>query len=441
MFLKLIFPQKFHRFLSRSLMFWLLLTLIIRFFLMAFTIHPDFFFIHMFPNLFVSHGISNIYQIFNSNQYLKTTIYYSPLVFIFFSLVQLIFKPINAGFSELMDNAFKIDASSFNTNPIIYFQGAQDSVYINFFLMKLPYLLFDIVLLAILIRLSNNWTNAKKIFFISLFNPVVLYGTYMFGQFDIIPTTLLLLGIYLVIARKLLSGMLLIGLSAALKNFSLILILPVALSVGKDFKEKIKLSLYGFLPFVVSFLAFFLQAPNQAIYMIIPKFYVEKVNLNPAIFSTVSKIARYSILFLSYGLVLFSANFIKTSKAAKVIGLSLISLLLLFALSPIVLFHYVTIVIPLLVIFLVEKKWFTSSLALYITSIAIFKNWTRIQQLGLLAPINKRFYEGIQSTSEIVSNYISYSVISSTFYIIFFITSVVFILVSFKKIIFQSPVK
>ena len=174
MFLRLIFPQNFHKFLSPNLSFWLLLALVIRFFLMAFTIHPDFFFIHMFPNLLVSHGVTNVYKIFEDYLYAGNSIYYSPPVMYFFSAVQFIASPINIGFSQLMDKAYAIDTTYINTDPTIYFQPVTRSTYLNFFLMKFPYLLFEVALLAILLRLSKKWHEARKIFFISLFNPIVL---------------------------------------------------------------------------------------------------------------------------------------------------------------------------------------------------------------------------------------------------------------------------
>ena len=250
-----------------------------------------------------------------------------------------------------------------------------------------------------------------------------------------------MLGIYLILSGKPAFGMLVIGIAATFKNFALILILPIALSVGANLREKLKLSLYGFLPFVISYLIVLVQAPSQAIYMIIPKAYIEKVQLNPSVYSTISKFVRYITLILNYGVILALANFLKIDKTTKILGLSTIALLALFTFSPIVLFHYLTIVIPLLLLFFIQKKWFIAVFSIFIISIAIFKNWTRIQQLGLFAPLDNRFFTETPATSEIIDRIFPYTYISSTFYVTFFLISIFLILVSYKEIIFQARQK
>ena len=438
-FLKLIFPRRFYRFLSPELFNLLILSLVLKFFLMVFAIHPDFFFIHMFPNLLVSHGVVNIYELFASELSNKPGFYYSPPVFYFFSAVQIAFKPILPGFSIYMDNAFEIYKSGLAT-PLAYLNSFDINYFRPFFLLKLPYILFDLGVSTVIVRLVDSWPKAKKAFLFWIFNPVVLYGTYAYGQFDIIPTFLLLLTLFLGLKKRIILAMLTIGLAATFKNFALVAILPVAFSLGKDYRNRLMLSLIGLSPFVLSLLCVYIQAPSQVLYTLIPKFYLSKTALDENVYSSLSKFTRYFLLFISYISVLGFSLFAKINLKEKIIGLVTFNLLSLFAFSPVILFHYLTIVTPFLILLFADRKKFTQFFYLYIASAAIFKLWTPIQQLGLLAPINNSFLY-LPSTSEIISKVFPYTYLSSIFYIVFFILSLHFMFEIATRLIFKSELK
>lgn len=434
--LRVIFPKKFHHKLENSLYMWIFIALVLRLFLMVFSIHSDFFFIHMFPNLLVSHGVWNIYKLFATDLTTQSGFYYTPTVFYFFSLVQFMLHPLVQEFGGYMDKAYSLYKFGALT-PLDYINSIKINYFYIFFLMKLPYLIFDIGILFIILRMVKTWQNAKKSFLLWLFNPVVLYGTYAYAQFDIIPTFLLLLGVYFCFKNKIILGMLVIGIAATFKNFALFAVLPIAFSLGKNIKERFYLSLLGFSPFLISIAIVFLQASTQAIYTIIPKFYFAKISTSTSIFSLFSRMTRYLSFGLVYFLVLLFSIYGKVDIKEKVIGLSLISLISLFAFSPVILFHYVTILLPLLIIYLVGEKWFSRLFFLYIFSIAIFKLWTPTQQLGLFAPINSSFFY-LPSTSTLVSHIFPYSYLSSFFYYIFFGLSIFFVIKVSFKLVLQS---
>lgn len=411
--------------------------LLLRFFLMAFSVHPDFFFIQMFPNLLVSHGGWNVYQLFATELSTRAGFYYSPPVFYFFSLVQFVLGHLLPGFANYMDHAYALYRAGF-TSPLDYLNAVKINYFAIFFVMKFPYLIFDAGVLILLMKLIKQEAARKKAFYLWLFCPVTLYGAYMYGQFDIIPTFLLLLGLFLSFKKKPILAILTIGIAATFKNFAVLAILPVGLSLGRNLKEKVMLCILGFIPFIISTGTVFFQAPSQAIYTIIPKFYVAKTSLPVA--SSVSIVLRYLVFTFMYALVMVFAMFGRVETTKKVIGLSLISLISLFAFTPVILFHYILILLPLLIIFFAKEKWFNAIFFLYIISVAIFKLWTPIQQFGLFAPINNAFLS-FPSTSDLINKLFPYSYLSSLFYYVFFILSMFFILRIFYELIFQSDIK
>ena len=71
-------------------------------------------------------------------------------------------------------------------------------LYLHLILLKIPYLPFDIISAYFLYRLFAAKREKFLAFTFWMFNPWVLYSTYMMGQFDIIPTTFVILALYIV---------------------------------------------------------------------------------------------------------------------------------------------------------------------------------------------------------------------------------------------------
>jgi hypothetical protein len=68
------------------------------------------------------------------------------------------------------------------------------------FFIKIPLLIADISILFTLLKLLPKSEN--KVFFYYFLNPIVLYGTYIHSQLDIIPTALLFSSIYFLTIQK-----------------------------------------------------------------------------------------------------------------------------------------------------------------------------------------------------------------------------------------------
>lgn len=140
-------------------------------------------------------------------------------------------------------------------NFILDFESTLGNAQLNLLLLllKLPYFIFDIAIAYLLMSLFKEKKEKLWIFALWIFNPVNLYATYMIGQFDIIPTFLTVLAIYLTTKTKyqnLLVSAVLLGIGAGFKIFPLLLIVPLAL-VKQNFWERVRLILVSGITYIL----------------------------------------------------------------------------------------------------------------------------------------------------------------------------------------------
>lgn len=89
------------------------------------------------------------------------------------------------------------------------------SFYPSKLLFLLPTIIFDFLLFIVMNKLFPN--KNKEIYFFYGFSPIVLYGIYMHGQLDMLPTFLLFFSIYNLNIKKLNRSAIFIALSACFK--------------------------------------------------------------------------------------------------------------------------------------------------------------------------------------------------------------------------------
>lgn len=144
---------------------------------------------------------------------------------------------------------FSSEQAIFNYPPLIYFLFGTFNFLSQWglWLLKLPYLIFDLALGLLLWRLVKE--RKMLIFTLWMFNPINLYATYMMGQFDIIPTFFTILSFYFIAKDKLNFAALSLGFGIAFKLYPVFLVIPL-LFLAKNFSAKIKLLLLAVLPYV-----------------------------------------------------------------------------------------------------------------------------------------------------------------------------------------------
>lgn len=191
--------------------FWIILCfgILLRLFLAFSTFHPDLLAFYLGGKMVGEGNILNLYDL----SFEMATFNYPPLIYWFFGL----FNLLTGG---------------------------------NFYLLKLPYLIFDLSLGLILMKLVEP-KNKVFVFGLWMFNPINLYATYMMGQFDIIPTFFTVLSVYLVAKNRLQLSALALGLGIAFKLYPIFLLIPLII-LGKTIGEKFKLGILAILPYLLT---------------------------------------------------------------------------------------------------------------------------------------------------------------------------------------------
>ena len=221
--------------MKRKITIILVIGILIRLFLAFSTFHPDLQVFYYAGEVIAKGNILNFYD------YLRNlppgdpilTIYPTNL-FIYPPLFYFFFGPV----SHLLSSPFSYNILH---NFIFGLSMVLGNLQLNLFLLaiKLPYLAFDLGIAFLLFRLFEKPKNKLLAFTLWIFNPINLYATYMMGQFDVIPTFLTVLALFLAVKKeKYFYSALFLWLGASFKIFPVLLLVPLAL-VRKKWIERL----------------------------------------------------------------------------------------------------------------------------------------------------------------------------------------------------------
>lgn len=232
-----------------------LLGLLIRLLVMPFTGHWDIRGINFAVYNLPFKGITNVYEVAASGpidyavnvNFGRDYFIYPPLTYFTLGGIMTALKPFYGGEFVSWIEGYGNDLLSVITHP---------HVWRYLFLMKIPYLLFDFLALIFLLRFFSKEREQRLALKYWWLNPIVIYLPYVWGQFDIIPTALMLVGVWLGTKNKPYTCALLFGLAASFKNYPLILLPFIAIIFGKNIWHMIKLMIVGILPFVLTTMPF-----------------------------------------------------------------------------------------------------------------------------------------------------------------------------------------
>lgn len=256
--------------------------ILLRLFLSFSTFHPDIQVFNLAGKIVAQGKILNLYDYLpkSSDETIKNlaVLNYPPSIYLLHGIFSFIFDTV--GLSDVNDMVLA---------PVSHF-----SILFNLqlLLLKLPYLLFDVSIGLLLLRLFKSERDSKVAFLFWIFNPINLYATYMMGQFDIIPTFFLVLSIYFASKSKLNMAALALGGGIAFKIFPVFLVIPLII-LGKTFFDKIKLLGLTVVPYLLSILPFigssnfrsealFASQNDKSLYASLPVSGGESIMLFPA---------------------------------------------------------------------------------------------------------------------------------------------------------------
>lgn len=120
------------------------------------------------------------------------------------------------------------------------------------FLLKLPYLLMDIAAALVLVSLFDSWLPTRRAFLFWVFNPVLIFTSYMFGRYDIAVVLLVLLSLAAAKKGSLYVSVLLIA-AATVVRISPIILLPVfVLTLSEKPAQRLRLAFVGATPIMLA---------------------------------------------------------------------------------------------------------------------------------------------------------------------------------------------
>ncbi len=395
------------------------LALLLRIVLMPISAHSDLFFINTFPALMIKKNVFDIFSYFAINLPNLNYTYYPPLVYLTFGLFQYIYAFLSPTFSSWMFSLYQLETSNFQGQAADFIRISPNAnIYKDLLLAKVPYLIFDVLIVITLFTLIKNRTKFKILTLLWLFNPVHLYSTYLMGQFEVIPAFFVLLGL-LFLRKRLFLGFFVLGIAAAYKNYAFIFILIAVLIYGESWKQRIKLVFVSVIPYLVVLLPTLIANPSMTLFSFFPKVYL-KYRKPLEGWSLYSTYIRYFVLVLSLICLFFVSYYIRLkNKWNLLLEVSLISLLLVYAFAPRISFHYLMWELPLLLLWVKTPKQYVWIIIIQSLSLASYKLLANHLQIGLLSPLNNNFAL-IPTLNSQINQLFPYSIISNTGFFVFF---------------------
>lgn len=148
------------------------------------------------------------------------------------------------------------------------------------FFIKLPLIIADLSILIVLLKLLRNYEN--RVLFYYFLNPIIIYGTYIHSQLDIIPTALLFASIYFLTVQKIRTSSVFFGLAIVTK-IHVVVALPLiayyiyqkfsTLEVFKYFVLSTVIALLFDFPFIFSDGFFYMVIANPKQSLLFDSFY------------------------------------------------------------------------------------------------------------------------------------------------------------------------
>lgn len=361
---------------------WLLLAFFIRLLLMPFTAHSDLLSVYGRAYLILEKGGLGLFGLNTINL-------------------------LHAGFLWLL-KPFIAYKAVFNDYNLLTFTESDWLGFINqlgifrvLFFLKLPYLIFEVFAILLLFKAFANSPNKDRIIKFWLFNPVIIFATYIFGRFDIIVILLLLLAVWAAKLNRPYRAVIALGLATVLRLYPALLLLPFSLILSQKTKERWGLFLAGLTPFFLSLLVESLsRQPDTALKDITGLSHISYPLAMRFSFEMTPYDNLYIFVFI-YVLLIFYLLLKPQTGFDSLLRFSLYIMLAFFATSffhP----HYYSWLLPFL-IFFVPDKVVANFYWLQVGSWLVYTfQWGRPLAARLIAPLSPAFFWHLPAPIELI---------------------------------------
>ena len=417
-----------------------LLGLLLRLIFIPFTMHQDMLWIHMCASKMAYYGVYNIYGYikaeFYSHIFSQGINYYPPLTYFLLGIFHCIVKPLMPGLGAWLDIYSGIAASGNYSNYLDLFKIPAIKLYSYVSVMKAPYFIADILCSVLLWKYFTNMTDKIRAFKFWMINPVVIFGSYIFGQFDIMVVLFLLMALYLMGKGRIYIGMFVIGCACLLKSSPILLILPLALILGRSAKERFLLLTSAATPILIVMSPFYMLTGNYALTALFPNF----IHGGGASLLDTVEFSASKLLFAIVYVFIIARLIIKSERCdgagfdewRYLLGIILLSYFIVF--TPI---HYFQWAIPFIIIGIVNKNIPRSVYLLQIACLFVYAICSRPLSGQLFTPVNPEYFYDMISIPEYMNQFMKWGVVMRVARLIFDCCSLYMI----WRVIFKPEVK
>jgi len=393
---------------------WTCIGLALRLILMPFTMHGrDLVLVNYFPMMFVEAGIWDPYG-FMAKQFSSYNLglggnpltYWGPFLFTIMSIANFIFiKLLNVtSLVKLLEVGSTIMFAE-GMKTVHYVNAFSNlELFKNLFLMKVPYLIFDFSIGAILLTLARSQKMALVSYAIWMLNVVVLHSVYAVGQFDVIVAFFIIAALYAAVQKRPYLSIIMLSLGGATKLTPYLLILPTCLLLGNSWRERFKLLFVGAGVSILTYLPFYLSSGKAV-------FGFFKMS------GTIAYPGNARWILLAIFAVLYLTMFIyaiRDSKfpnpEGKLLYYFTVVMFLIYTTTPIR-FRFFVCITPLLALIIPQYKRF-GVFTLFVISVLAFSWLTdRDLQFGLFAPLNPVYFLNIPTIQEVIARVVNIEII------------------------------
>jgi hypothetical protein len=277
----------------------------------------------------------------------------------------------------------------------------QQEIFRTLFFFKLPYLVFEVLASLLLFKVFAGSPFKDKIIKFWLFNPVLIFTTYIFGRFDIIVILLLLLALWAAKLNRPYRAVISLGVATVLRLYPAILLLPFVLILSPKTRQRWELFLVGLTPLFLSLVAeSFSKQSATAIKDITGLSHISYPLAMRFSFDITPYDNLYIFVFI-YALLIFYLLLKPPTGFINLVRFSLYIMLAFFATSffhP----HYFSWLLPFL-IFFIQDKAVTNFYWVQIGSWLVYTfQWGRPLAAYLIAPLSPAFFWSLPAPIELV---------------------------------------
>lgn len=424
---------------TKLVLFVFVISIIIKLILMPISVHSDLFATEMLTPLLYEENVIDIYTYMDNK---NLSYFYPPLSYYAFASFTFPMQLFSQSIIPWLDSLRFSYLYGVEGQAVDYIRlSPNKDILRDLFLAKLPFLIFDLASIWILLRLARDKLIQRQVLIIWMLNPVIIYTSYIFGQFDIIVLFFILLGFFL-LRKNPKAGILSLGIAGAFKSYPFVIVLPAIIIYGKSFKERLILLLVAFSPFLLSTIPTLINSPHLLFFTFFPKnlfHYKETIQG----WEKYSQFIKYGLLAGSYLVILLLSAFLKIKdKWRFTLGISLVTILLALTLAGRTHFHYLIWEMTLLILWYGRRPKALSVIILVQTiSFASYKILANQLQLGLFAPLNPDYFSSLPTFNSIINQIIPYRVVSTLGFITFTIINLYLIINILSKLIFKTEVR